>query len=227
MLADARDTGKPVPPWFDAAYWTARDAVIAEARGRGTTWIVRQGRRELVLRHYRRGGLVARISRDRYFWSGEERTRPFREFTLLARMHAAGLPVPRPVGARYLRNGRTWSGDLLIEFIPQTQTLAQRLSSGSVSLQSWAAIGRLLQAFHARGVCHTDLNAHNVLLRGPAECWLIDFDGASVRRPGLWCDSNLVRLRRSLEKVNDGNGAGRFDEPQWQCLLGAYRSAAA
>ena len=44
--------------------------------------------------------------------------------------------------------------------------------------------------------------------------------------PGLWRDGNLVRLRRSLEKLNDGPAAGRFDEPQWHCLLSAYRDTA-
>lgn len=231
MLYDARDSGNVGVPWFEPRYWIAHDAVIAEAHGRGRTWIVRQaetggGERQLVLRHYRRGGLIARLSHDRYLWLGETATRPFREFALLARMHAAGLPVPQPVAARYLRHGRTWSGDILLGFVPQTQTLAQRLSSGSVSLQTWAAMGRMLRGFHDVGVCHTDLNAHNILLRGPAQTWLIDFDGASVRRPGLWRDANLVRLRRSLEKLNDGPASGRFDEPQWHCLLSAYREDA-
>ena len=223
MLADVQGGGNASVPWFEPGFWQARHAVVAEARGRGQTWIVREGARELVLRHYRRGGLIAKLSRDRYVWLGESATRPFRELVLLARMLAAGLPVPAPVAARYLRHGRTWSGDILVAFLPQTQTLAQRLSSGSVSLQTWAEIGRMLARFHAFGVCHTDLNAHNVLLRGPVQTWLIDFDGASVRKPGLWRDANLVRLRRSLEKLNDGPAAGRFDEPQWHCLLTAYR----
>jgi 3-deoxy-D-manno-octulosonic acid kinase len=111
--------------------------------------------------------------------------------------------------------------------VPQTQTLAQRLCGGNVSFETWAAIGRMLRRFHDHGVCHTDLNAHNVLLRGAGQAWLIDFDGASVRRPGIWRDANLVRLRRSLEKLNDGPAAGRFDDPQWFCLLSAYREGAA
>ena len=226
MLADAQGAGNVSVPWFEPRFWSARHAVVAEARGRGQTWIVREGQRELVLRHYRRGGFIARLSRDRYVWLGEAATRPFRELALLTRMRAVDLPVPQPVAARYLKHGRTWSGDILVEFLPQTQTLAQRLSSGSVSLQTWAAIGRMIARFHAYGVCHTDLNAHNILLRGPAQTWLIDFDNAAVRRPGFWRDANLVRLRRSLEKLNDGPAAGRFDEPQWHCLLSAYRDEA-
>lgn len=223
MLYEARESGKLSVPWFEPGFWTARKAVVAEARGRGLTWMVRESDRVMVLRHYRRGGLIARLSADRYVWLGEGATRPFRELALLVRMHQAGLPVPRPVGARYVRQGQFWRGDILIDFLPQTRTLAQLLAGGNVPLQTWAAIGRMLRRFHARGVCHTDLNAHNILVRSPAETWLIDFDGASVRRPGLWRDSNLVRLRRSLEKLNDGPAAGRFDDAQWHWLLSAYR----
>jgi 3-deoxy-D-manno-octulosonic acid kinase len=141
-------------------------------------------------------------------------------------MHAAGLPVPPPIGARYIRHGATWSGDIIIGFIPGTETLARRISTGPVSLETWAAIGRMLSRFHAAGICHPDLNAHNVLLRDRTTACLIDFDGASVRRPGgLWADANLVRLRRSLEKLNDGPAAGRFDDAQWHCLLTAYHEA--
>jgi tRNA A-37 threonylcarbamoyl transferase component Bud32 len=225
MLSDAREGGNVGVPWFEPRFWIARGAVLAEARGRGQTWIVREGERGLVLRHYRRGGLIARLSKDRYVWRGEAATRPFREFELLARLHAEGLPVPRPVAARYLRRGATWSGDILVEFLPDTQTLAQRLSTGNVSLETWANIGRVIRRFHDAGVCHTDLNAHNILLRDARHVFLIDFDGGSRRRPGLWQDGNLVRLRRSLEKINDGIGAGRFDDAQWHCLLSAYRDA--
>jgi 3-deoxy-D-manno-octulosonic acid kinase len=226
MLADASGAGNVSVPWFEPGFWRARQAIVSEARGRGTTFIVRDGDRQLVLRHYRRGGLIAKLSRDRYVWLGEAATRPFRELALLARLRVAGLPVPQGVAARILRHGRTWSGDILVEFLPHTQTLAQRIGSGNVSLTTWAAIGRMIARFHAFGVCHTDLNAHNVLLRGPTETWLIDFDNARVRKPGLWRDGNLVRLRRSLEKLNDGPAAGRFDEPQWHCLLSAYRDTA-
>jgi hypothetical protein len=44
-----------------------------------------------VLRHYRRGGAVARrLLADRYVWAGEERVRAFAEWRLLARLHASG-----------------------------------------------------------------------------------------------------------------------------------------
>jgi 3-deoxy-D-manno-octulosonic acid kinase len=223
MLYNPLASGKLVVPWFEPRWWIARDAVVGQAIGRGTTHIVRDEERLLVLRHYRRGGFVARISPDHYVWRGEAATRPFRELSLLAQLHAAGLPVPVPVGARYLRKGRLYTGDLLTEYLPGTRSLAQRLVDGSTGLATWAAIGRCLRRFHEEGVFHADLNAHNILLRDDA-VFVIDFDRGRLRRPGLWCDANLVRLRRSLEKIDAPLPKPQFDDAQWHCLLAAYAS---
>lgn len=222
MLYNPESSSNVAVPWFEPRYWIARGAVLGEARGRGTTWIVQEGARRLVLRHYRRGGLIARISPDRYVWRGEAATRPFREHVLIARMHAAGLPVATPVAARYLREGATYRGDILTEFLPDTDSLAARVAAGNVSLDTWAAVGRCLRRFHDAGICHADLNAHNILLRGQTTVFVIDFDRGEERSPGLWRDGNLVRLRRSLEKINDQLGGQHFDDMQWHCLLSAY-----
>lgn len=231
MLYNPESASNIAVPWFEPRYWIARGAVVGEALGRGTTLIVEEGARRLVLRHYRRGGLVAHISPDRYLWRGESVSRPFHELTLVARLHAAGLPVPVPVAARYLREGATYRGDIITEYLEDTQSLAQRLASGPPVFDTWAAIGRCLRRFHDAGVCHADLNAHNILLRDTTTVFLIDFDRGSQRpmqqsgqQPGgLWRDANLVRLRRSLEKLNDQHGDRRFDDLQWHCLLSAYQ----
>jgi 3-deoxy-D-manno-octulosonic acid kinase len=206
--------------WFDPAYWAAKNALVGEARGRGAVQVFEHEGRRFVLRHYRRGGLVARISADRYLWLGEDLTRPVRELKLNLRMHAQGLPVPLPVAARFERNGISYSGDLVTELLPDTQTLAQQLDAGEVGLSTWAAIGRCLRRFQEYGLCHSDLNAHNILLRGD-EVFLIDFDNGRRRGPGLWRDANLARLRRSLDKLEDGRSQRRFDDAQWHCLLSA------
>lgn len=207
--------------WFDPAHWRARDVVIAEPRGRGAAMVFEHGGRRYVLRHYRRGGMVARLSPDRYLWLGEALTRPVREFNLNLRMQVEGLPVPVPVAARFNRDGMTYQGDLITEWLPDTQTLAQRLDAGEIGLSTWAAIGRCLRRFQEYGLYHSDLNAHNILLRGEEEVFLIDFDNGSRRSPGLWRDANLARLRRSLDKLEDGREQRRFDDAQWQCLLSA------
>ena len=225
MLYKPSHAGKFAVPWFEPRYWMAQGAIVGEALGRGTTWIVQEGERRLVLRHYRRGGLIARVSPDRYVWRGEAATRPFRELQLIDVLQDAGLPVPAPVAARYQREGAFYRGDILTEFLPDTGSLAQRLAASGVSLATWAAIGRCLRRFHDFGACHADLNAHNILLRGDEAVFLIDFDRGSLRRPGMWRDANLVRLRRSIEKLGDERGQP-FDEVTWHCLLSAYAQSA-
>ena len=67
-----------------------------------------------------------------------------------------------------------------------------------------------------------DLNAHNILWRGDGRIFLIDFDRGSLRPRGMWCDSNLVRLRRSLLKVSADLPAGQFGETDWHSVLAGY-----
>ena len=78
------------------------------AGGRGTVAFVRDGERRWVLRHYRRGGLVARLLDDRYLWTGADRTRAFREWRLLRELRAAG-PAGAGTGGGALRAQRARS----------------------------------------------------------------------------------------------------------------------
>ena len=165
---------------------------------------------------------MAQLSADRYRWHDEESTRPFAEWRLTYRLHRAGLPVPAPVGARYRQAGSTYTGDIITERLPTVGSLSECLRTGALSIVTWISIGRCIRRFHDLGVCHADLNAHNVLLSEEG-VYLIDFDRCQLRRPGLWRDGNLVRLRRSLEKVSWGLPPERFSESDWHGLLDGYR----
>jgi 3-deoxy-D-manno-octulosonic acid kinase len=226
MLYDTSRAGNLTAEWFEPRYWANRSELEGHAQGRGTVWYLRgaEGRR-YVLRHYRRGGLVARLWGDRYGWRDEPSTRPFAEWQLTYRLHRAGLPVPAPVGARYQRQGGHYRGDIITERLPTVGTLAECLRTGALSVATWIAIGRCIRRFHDFDVCHADLNAHNVLL-SEESVYLVDFDRARLRPPGLWRDTNLVRLHRSLEKVTWGLPAERFAEADWHGLLDGYRQSA-
>jgi 3-deoxy-D-manno-octulosonic acid kinase len=224
--------------WFKPRYWLARDAVIARHTGRGAAIGFECEGRRYLLRHYLRGGLAAAISAERYLWLGESRTRPVEELKLTLRLHADGMPVPRPVAIRYEQSGPAYTADIITDYLPGTRTLAACLAAGDVGFPTWAAIGRTLRSFHEWGLDHGDLNAHNILLRGDDEVFLIDFDKARLRRaarlrdahpfavrrrsPGLWADANMARLRRSLDALQDRSTAPRFDDAQWQCLLTSW-----
>jgi 3-deoxy-D-manno-octulosonic acid kinase len=116
----------------------------------------------------------------------------------------------------------TYTGDLLTERIDGARSLAQRVVGDGLPISDWIAVGRCIRRFHDFGLCHADLNAHNVLFDGLGAVHLIDFDRGRLRPRGLWCDSNLVRLRRSLLKVTDPLPGSHFSETDWQSLLAGY-----
>lgn len=207
---------------FDIDYWQTQQALRGAARGRGNTWFFNVGGRDHALRHYRRGGLIAKFSADRYLHLGLERARPVREFLLTQMLHAAGLPVPAVVAARVERRGVFYCGDLITQRLPDVATLAERLGKGDLTRECWHELGKMLARFHDFGLDHADLNAHNVLSDALGSWWLIDFDRGQRRQRGLWCDDNLVRLRRSILKISFNSG-GVFGEHDWGALLAGYR----
>jgi 3-deoxy-D-manno-octulosonic acid kinase len=103
------------------------DGVEVAQRGRGAIRIVDSALGRVVVRHYRRGGFAARISRDWFLWTGADATRPLREFRITRKLHALGLPVVEAIAARYLRVGMGYRADLATLLLADTQTLAERL----------------------------------------------------------------------------------------------------
>ena len=223
ILYDADFFEDPGDVSFDSTVWAQRDSISGFAEGRGTTFFVNYHGRELALRHYHRGGLIARWSPDRYLWSGLDRTRAWRELHLLRRMHELDLPVPRPVAAQVVRAGLFYTADIMTRRIPNARTVAQLLGSHSLDNQQWLAIGRLIRRFHEQGVYHADLNANNIMLDEAGQLYLIDFDrGAFKTKRSAWQQRNLQRLLRSLHKLKGKQSPFYFSESDWQALLDGY-----
>ena len=120
-----------------------------------------------VLRHYRRGGLDRTPVRTIAICGAVKHARaPFAEWHLTVSVCVARVCRCRlPIAARYRRSGLTYSGELITERLPDAQ-----LARGAAARRRccrcciWIAIGRCMRRFHDRGVCHADLNAHNILL---------------------------------------------------------------
>ncbi len=227
ILYDAELIENPTTSYFEPESWRKRGALNGTAKGRGTTAFVHHAGQEYVLRHYRRGGLVARFVNDRYIWRGLAQTRAWREWHLLAELWKKKLPVPQPVAARVLRHGLFYRADILMCRIPESETLADSLMASVMAVSLWQKLGQTLGNFHAAGVFHADLNASNVLLDKLENFHLIDFDRGSLRRPQQhWQQANLLRLKRSLDKFADKAEKQQtgfyFSESDWQALLQGY-----
>jgi 3-deoxy-D-manno-octulosonic acid kinase len=155
-------------------------------------------------------------------WAGEARVRAFAEWRLLELLTQRGLPVPKPVAARYQRSGWCYRCDLITQRIVDAKPLSETLGSGAVPESTWRAIGAAVARLHRAGVDHADLNAHNLLLGAHGAVTVIDFDRGRLRAPGAWSVRNLRRLRRSLAKVSRGLPADRYSPQNWQWLLAGY-----
>ena len=220
-----RAPGHASPDWlFEPAQLSAAGRLLSDnALGRGTAWLFMHEGGEYVLRHYRRGGLAAKLSADRYLWLGLQRCRAVREFGLLQQLAGLGLPVPRPLAARVQRSALGYRNDLITARIADAQTLAERLGESPLSAAAWARIGATIRRFHDAGVHHADLNANNILLDAAGRCWLIDFDRGDWRAGERWKAANLSRLRRSLDKLAAGRAGFCWREADWAALLAGYR----
>ncbi len=220
---------------FDPATGSPVASLAAEAAvpgsGRGTVWWQQAGAQTLLLRHYRRGGLLGRLVADRYLRGPRSQSRALAEFALLQRMRGWGLAVPRPAAARWQAAGPLhYRADILLERIAGAQDLAITLQQRPLGGAEWQTVGAAIAALHAHGVDHADLNCHNLMHdardasgRGPV--WIVDFDRGAVRAPGPWQDANLQRLRRSLRKESRRMARWHWAEADWDALCAGYAGA--
>jgi 3-deoxy-D-manno-octulosonic acid kinase len=226
ILCDAAVSSQVDDDWFAPDYWRERGALRMQAGGRGGVAIIASPLGECVLRHYRRGGLVRALLGDRYLWLGARRSRPFREFRLLAEIARLGLPGPCAVAARYRRQGLLYRADHITHRIAGARTLAECLAGGDLGSELAVEVGAVVGRFHRAGIWHADLNAHNVLVSA-AGLHLIDFDRGRQRAPAPgWRRANLQRLRRSLLKLGAAAAGERaFEREIWQPLLHGHERA--
>lgn len=218
--------------FFEPTYWQTEGRVLGSAKGRGTTYFLQTEDWfgvNCTLRHYYRGGLWGKFNKDRYRFSSLENTRSFTEFHLLQRLYDAGLPVPKPIAARIQKGklGICYQADILTEKIENALDLTALLQKQPLPKETWEKIGRLIRRLHDLQICHTDLNAHNILVQQTElghQCWLLDFDKCGEKSGNVWKADNLNRLHRSFIK-EVGRMQIQFTEQNWTDLTAAYHQA--
>lgn len=208
---------------FSVKTWANRSSIIGFAEGRGTTFFVDYQGRELVLRHYKRGGKIAEYVEDNYLWTGLSLTRAWREFKLLKYMHDTSLPVPRPVAAHVSRNGLFYKANLITQRIRNSHLLLNELINNSLEQGHWVSLGALIRRFHDKNIQHVDLNVKNILLDDGGRFYLIDFDKCSIRKhSNYWKQSNINRFKRSLNKAVVMDSSVIFNKQCWQWFMQGY-----
>ena len=212
----------PEPGLFDPDWLASNGVLTGQATGRGQAYFLSYSNHDMVLRHFRRGGLIGRFNRDRYLRMGFDRSRAFREFDLLAAMRSDGLPVPRPIAALYAPSGLVYKAALLTERIPNTQALHDVLCERPLPDHLWHTIGATVRQMHDQHVFHSDLNSRNILIDDKDKVWLIDFDKCDRRKPGPWMQGNLDRLQRSLRKSASQTPGLHWGQADWDALLAGY-----
>ena len=209
---------------FTPQGWLHAEALSGPLRssGRGNTTFIGNIPRQFVLRHYMRGGLVGKVVRDIYMFSGEDSTRSFLEWRLLDKLAANNMNVPRPAAARYCRRGTFYTADLITVRIPNVVPLSQYIAEHERDEAFWRSIGTAIQKFHQAGVYHADMNAYNLQIDDDGDVWMLDFDKGTLKEPGHWQQETLSRLHRSLEKILVMDPMLHYQATNWEQLLEGY-----
>lgn len=235
---------KAIDKLFNPACLEAENIITKTASGRGLVYFFTALDENCVLRHYYRGGLVAKISNDKFIFQHIEKTRPFRELNLLAKLHAAGLMVAKPIAAKITRHGLSYSADIITGTIEHAQELHEHLMQQPLEETSWKEIGACLRKMHNLQACHFDINVKNILLQASIQSlenndpdnvqsrseaviniYLLDFDGCKLRKGEHWKSANLNRFKRSLVKQKAKYSPYYYDETCWRWIEEGYCQA--
>lgn len=206
-----------------------RTAGATRLQGRAPVYFLPSPPRDRVVRHYVRGGVVAKWLGDRYLRLGTPR--PFMETIASEALRALDIPTPRVLAAVAYPSGPVYRGDLATEYIPNARDLADLLfgartppiTDQDVRISALMQAGRMVARMATLGVLHPDLNLKNFLAEGGRpdsgsplahpKIHLLDLDrcrisprspGALGRAPGRWRMKR--RLLRSLEAWESASG---------------------
>ena len=159
----------------------------------------------VVVRHARHGGLLAKVTGDRF----AGRTRAARELVLSARLATLGVPTPPIVAyAIYPAGPMLARSDVASLLIEPSSDLATILTGASGLIgrdEALSAAASLLVAMARTGVRHPDLNLKNILVAltasGTVRAYLLDVDRVGVERArAAAAAANAARLLRSARK---------------------------
>ena len=160
----------------------------------------------VVLRPYRRGGMIARLTRTHYLGLA---ARPFRELSASETLRAAHVPTPEVLGAAVLWTAPgCYQGALASREVPGAINLWHYLQMAAPADRgpACAAAALVTRRMHDAGTIHPDLNLQNYLVRRtPAglDAWIIDLDRVRFGRvTPRTRRAAFERICRSIRKLD-------------------------
>jgi 3-deoxy-D-manno-octulosonic acid kinase len=207
-MRDVCDAIRTAGTLFAAA---AAQPVARAFTGRGAAYVMN----DWVVRHYRRGGLIAKLSHDAYVRAGTPR--PFCELHASVAARRKHVPTPEVVAAIVYPGVATYRGDIATRLIPDSRSLADiairaQRADAPLRIEAWRAAGSLLRIAFDAGVHHADLNLGNILIAG-GRALLIDLDRAHVSDGAVGASQRaamIARFHRSRRKLE---AAAHFETP--------------
>jgi hypothetical protein len=168
--------------------------------GRGSVWrFDLPGQGPVVIKAYRRGGMLRVVRRWHYLRWGA--SRPDREIDALRAARAAGVCVPEPV-AGFVRGTMVYRGWLVTKFV-EGQSLVSVSGAAPSSLPAIVSqIADQVLVLIRHRIAHVDLHPGNVVITPAGQPCFVDFDRA-ISFPGSpeeLREHYLVRWTRAVQK---------------------------
>ncbi|MBL7002395.1 MAG: 3-deoxy-D-manno-octulosonic acid kinase [Gammaproteobacteria bacterium] len=205
---------------FEVEYWLKQVDSVALTAGRGSSVKFELDEHAYVLRNFLRGGLIAKLFYDQYLWFGEYASRAYQESRVIQYAIDQQVPVAPCIAYCIEKQGLFYRQSIITKFIENQGTLADVLQRQALTQTQWTGIAKVIIQLHQALINHADLNANNILLDDQWGAHIIDFDKATIMTDrSSWCDQNLQRLKRSLDKLKPTY----YDQQQWKMFLTAYK----
>ena len=132
----------------------------------------------VVVKHYRRGGLLANLITQYYLRT--TKTRSQIEFEQMEHVRAKGVRAPKPVAYAY-HGTLVYKAWLVSKEIMHSQTMAElsRTEPNRVA-NAMAALNRQVRILVDNRIMHADFHPGNILVDNEQKIHIIDFDKSTV-----------------------------------------------
>lgn len=214
---DVADAVAEILVWGTLYHFASDHPLRNELRGRRPVYAVPLGETGLriVVRHNQHGGLLARLTGDRFLAP----TRAPLELENARRLAEAGVATPEVIAiVRYPAGGPFERSDVATREIPEAADLATVMQDSTADHAAAAtATGELLGALARCGAVHADLNLKNVLLQRRDDAFqahVLDVDRVTFHDPRdpRVASRNWARFSRSARKWREKLGAPVSEE---------------